>query len=197
MEDDGAGEYFAVHVDKVIPPAVPSLDDIRQPLTQFWMTQEMVRRLNAKADELAGKIRKGETFEAAAAEVQAQVGHGVAVTRVAMMQNKAVGPELGAKLFAAKAGQIVTGQTSQIPVMVARIDSVAPPSPDEAARMVVAQRDRGTMAMFNDFGDAARDAAKALVKPTYDLDRARSAIGVSADELPKVSHSGAAPAKAP
>jgi peptidyl-prolyl cis-trans isomerase D len=197
LEDDGAGEYFAVHVDKIIPPAVPPLDDIRQPLTNYWMSMEMVKRLNAKADELSGKIRKGETLEAAAAEVGAQVGHAVAVTRVAMMQNKSLGQELGAKLFMAKAGDIVTGQTSQIPVMVARIDSINPANTDEAARMVVAQRNRGSMQMFNDLGQLARNTAKAVIKPTYDLDRARTAMGVSPDDLPKLVTSGAKPAIAP
>jgi peptidyl-prolyl cis-trans isomerase D len=196
LQDDGAGEYFAVHVDKVIPPALPALSEIREPLTRAWMQIEMVRRLNAKADELAGKIRKGESLEAAAAEVAAKIGHG-AETRVSMMQNRSLGQELAAKLFTAKAGEIVTGQTSQIPVMVARIDQVKPADPAEAGRMVVAQRNRATMQMFNDLGVLARNTAKAVVKPTYDLDRARSAMGVSPDDLPKTAAaSGAQPARA-
>jgi hypothetical protein len=143
-------------------------------------------------------MRKGESLEAAAAEARAQVGHGVAVTRLAMQQNKSLGPELAGKLFEAKARDIVTGQTSQLPVMVARIDSINPANPKEAARMIVAQRNRGTMLMFNNIGTLARNAAKAAVKPTYDLDRARSAIGVSPDDLPKTAAaSGAKPARAP
>lgn len=198
MTDDGEGEYFAVHVDKVIPPALPSLDEIRAPLTQYWRTQDEMTRLNAKAEELAGKIRKGESLEAAAAEVHAQVGHAVGVTRVAMAQNRSLSPDLMEKLFSAKAGDIFTGQTAQIPVMVARLDTVRPPAPQDAARMVVAQRDRATAQMFGDFGDAVTAAAKTAVKPTYDLDRARTAIGVSPDDLPKTAAaSGAKPARAP
>ncbi|MDR3512141.1 MAG: SurA N-terminal domain-containing protein [Caulobacteraceae bacterium] len=197
MMDDGAGEYFAVHVDKVIAPAVPALDEIRKPLTQYWMSQEMIRRLNARAGELAAKIRKGETLEAAAAEVHAQVGHAVGVTRVSMQQNHSLGQALAEQLFTAKAGDIITGQTAQIPVMVARLDSVSPPAPAEAARMVVAQRDRATSQMFADLGEAVTAAAKTAVKPTSDLNRARTAMGVSPDDLPKAAASGAKPARAP
>jgi len=199
MEDDGAGEYFAVHVDKVLPPAVPALAEIREPLARYWMTQEMVRRLNARADELSAKMRKGESLEAAAAEVHAQVGHAVGITRVAMQQNQSVGQELALKLFTGKAGDIVTGQTTRIPVMVARIDSVNPAPVDQAARMIVAQRDKASAQMFNDVGQLARLSARAQINPTYDLDRARSAIGVSPDEVPKgaATAGGAKPAVAP
>jgi peptidyl-prolyl cis-trans isomerase D len=197
MTDDGTGEYFAVRVDKIIAPAVPALDEIRQPLTRYWMTQEMVRRLNARAQELAAKIRKGESLEAAAAEVHATVGHAVGITRLGMQQNRSLGPELAEALFAAKAGDIITGQTAQIPVMVARIDSIRPPPPGDAARIVVAQRARATEQMFGDLADAISRAAKSAVKPTYDLDRAHTAMGISPDELPKTAASGAKPARAP
>jgi peptidyl-prolyl cis-trans isomerase D len=195
MEDDGKGEYFAVHVDKVMPPSLPALDDVRAPLTRYWMGQEMLHRELAKADELTAKIRKGETLEAAAAEVNAQITHAVGVTRAALAQSKSVSDELAGKIFAAKAGDILTGQTAQIPVMLARLDSIAPVAPLDGARLVVAQRERGTMQMFQDMGEALRAAAKASVKPTADLDKARLAIGVSPDDLPKAAASGAKPAK--
>lgn len=199
MTDDGPGEYFAVRVDKVIAPAVPSLDEIRQPLTQYWMSQEMVRRLNARAAELIDKMHKGESLEAAAAEVHATVGHAVGLTRMGMQQNQSLSQDLEAKLFSAKAGDIVTGQTARIPVMVARIDSIRPPAPLDAAHMVVAERAQATEQMFGDFADAISRAAKAAVKPTYDIDRARLAMGLSPDDLPKTATaaSGAKPARAP
>jgi peptidyl-prolyl cis-trans isomerase D len=197
MDDDGAGEYFAVHVDKVLPPALPSIDDVREPLTRYWLTQEMLTRLHAKADELVAKMKKGESLEAAAAELHAQVAHAVGVTRAALQQSRSLSSELASKLFTAKAGELITGQTAQIPVMVGRVDSIAPVSPQDGAQFVVAQRDRGTMTMFQDFGEAMRSAAKSAVKPTSDLDKARLAMGVSPDDLPKTlkAASGGKPAK--
>lgn len=199
ITDDGSGEYFAVRVDKVIPPALPSVDEIRQPLTQFWMQQEVVRRLNARGAELVAKMKKGETLEAAAAEVHATVSHAVGLTRVGMQQNQSLSQELVAKLFSAKAGDIFTGQTARIPVMVARLDAITPAAPQEAARLVADQRAQATEQMFGDFADAISRAAKTEVKPTYDLDRARLAMGVSPEDLPKTAtaSSGAKPTSAP
>jgi peptidyl-prolyl cis-trans isomerase D len=196
VEQDGAGEYFAVHVDKVVAPAVPTLDEIKAPLTRYWMTQQMVVRLNARADELAGKVRKGETLDAAAAEAGSHVGHAVAVTRASMRQNRTVGEELAGKLFAARAGDIITGQTAQIPVMVGRIDAIQPPPPEAAATPVVAQRAQGSGQLFSDLGQLVRIAATRAVKPTYDLDRVRSAIGASAEDAAKAPAAGGQPARA-
>jgi peptidyl-prolyl cis-trans isomerase D len=198
LDSEAAGEYFAVRVDKVIPAAPPTVDAVRQALTQRWMIQQMVARLNAKATELSDKIKKGESFEAAAAEVHAPVSHVPSVNRMTLMQNQQWGQELAAKLFAAKAGDIVIGQTSQIPVMVARVDAITPVTAADAAKIVQTQRTRASMQTFNDFGEMARDAARAAIKPVTDIDRARTAIGASSDDAPKTAAaSGAKPAAAP
>lgn len=191
--DDGAGEYFAVRVDQVVPPALPALNDIRQPLTREWMVEEVVRRINAEADALVAKIKKGETLEAAAAEAHSQVGHAQSVTRIQMMQNRVLGQELAAKLFAAKAGDVIDGQTAQIPVMVARIDAVNTANVAQAAQIVVASRNRESVQLFNDIGAGAKEAAVTQIKPDASLDRARQALGVSPDQIPK-SGSSSAPA---
>jgi peptidyl-prolyl cis-trans isomerase D len=193
LDTEAAGEYFAVHVDKIVPAAAPTIEQLRQPLTQYWMRDEMLRRLNAKADELSGKIKKGESFEAAAAEVHAQIAHVPTVSRMALMQNQQWGQMLAAKIFAAKAGETVTGQTSQLPVMVARVDAVTPVAPDQAARIVLAQRARASEQVFNDLAQLAGGAATAQIKPVTDIDRARSAIGASSDDAPKAA-SGTKPA---
>jgi peptidyl-prolyl cis-trans isomerase D len=199
MDDEGAGEYYAVHVDKIMPPAPPALSDTRDQLARQWMIQEMLKRLQAKADELVAKIKKGESFEAAAAELHAPVSHAVGVTRAALEQSRSLSGELAAKLFSAKAGDLITGQTSQIPIMIGRVDAIAPATPQDAAHFIVAERDRGTMTMFQDLGADLRAAAKAAVKPTSDLEKARLAMGVSPDDMPQPSSpkSGAKPDKPP
>jgi peptidyl-prolyl cis-trans isomerase D len=193
--DDGAGGYFAVRAEKVIPSGPWAIADIRAPLVQQWMSDKMVEALNAKATALAAKIRKGESLEAAAAEVNAQVGHIVDVTRRAAVQSTdQIGQELASKWFAAKAGDIITGQTARIPVMVARIDAVGAADPKAGAQMALGQRSRASLQTLNAMVDMTMAAAKAQIKPTYDLDRVRSALGVSPDEAPKPGSS--APAKA-
>ena len=190
MEEDGKGEYFALRVDKITPPAVPSLAEIKVPLTQFVMAQEMRKRLQAKADELAQDIRKGQTVEAAAASIHAAVSHAPNVTRQMMQQDRTLSGELKGKLFSAKQGDVVTGPTAQISVWVVRIDTQSAAPPQIAARFTVAQNNPLSMQTFQDLGELARTAARDAVKPTTDLARARQALGLSPDNLPK----GALPA---
>jgi len=196
-EDDGNGEYFSMRVDKVTPPALPALADVKGQLIQDYMVQEMLKRLHAKADELTAAIKKGETMDAAAASVKAQVGHAVDITRQGMAQNRALGGELLQKIFEAKQGEVFNGQTSQVQVMVAHVDTVAPAAPGVAASMVLGQRTQLSEQLFQDMGDLARTAAKERIKPTFDINLARQAISVSPDQLSSSPPAGTKKAPAP
>ena len=182
-EDDGNGEYFSMRVDTITPPALPALADVKGQLIQAYMVQEMLKRLHAKADELTAAIRKGESMDAAAASVKAPIGRAVDITRQGMAQNRALGGELLQKIFEAKQGEVFNGLTSLVLVMVAHVDSVAPAAPGVAAAMVAGQRTQLSEQLFQDMGDLARQAAKARIKPTYDINLARSALGVTPDQL--------------
>ena len=187
MEDEGQGEYFAVRVDKIAPPALPTLAEIKEPLIRYFKAKALSQAVQAKAETLVQAIHKGQTLEAAAASVGATVGHAPNVTRAAMAQNRSLSPELGGKLFNAKQGEVVTGPTSQIAVMVARIDSITPAPVDNAAREMVAQNRQFSGQMFQDLGEMARIAARESIKPTVDPVRARTALGVSPEEAAKAA----------
>ena len=84
MEDEGNGEYYAVRVDKITPPATPGLDPkIREPLTKYFMRQgDGPGGSQAKAEALARRrSRRARRLEAAAAEAGAKLGHAPNVTR--------------------------------------------------------------------------------------------------------------------
>ena len=196
VEDEGGGEYFEVRVDKIAPPSLPNLADVRGQLSQDYIIQEVLKRLQAKADQLTAAIKKGESLDAAAASAKAQVGHAVDITRQGMAQNRALGGELLQKIFDAKQGEVFNGQTASVAIMVAHVDSVTPAAPGVAASVVLGQRTQLTEQLFQDMGDLAREAAKKRIKPTYDQALARQAIGVSDDQLPK-SGAPAHGAKAP
>jgi peptidyl-prolyl cis-trans isomerase D len=187
MEDDGKGEYFAVRVDKITPPATPTLAEIRDPLTKYFQAKAMNQAMQAKADELVQAIKKGQSLDAAAASVGSPVGHAPNVTRAAMTQNRSIGPELGGKLLTAKAGDVVDGQTAQGAVMVARIDAVGAAPVADAAKAVVAQNRGFSAQLLQDLGGLASTAARAAVKPTIDAARARTALGLSAEDAAKAS----------
>jgi peptidyl-prolyl cis-trans isomerase D len=197
MEDEGQGEYFAVRVDKITPPALPTLAEIKEPLTRYFVAKAMGEEMQAKADALVLAIKKGQTLEAAAASIGAPVGHAPNVSRAAMSQNRSLSPELSSKLFTAKAGDVVDGPTAQGPVMVARIDSAQPAPVGDAAKAVVAQNRQFSSQMFQDLGEMARIAAREAVKPTLDPTRARTALGVSAEDAAKAAGGPAGGGRAP
>lgn len=197
MEEEAQGEYFAVRVDKITPPALPTLAEIKEPLTRYFAARAMSQAMQAKADALVQAIQKGQSLDAAAASIGAQVGHAPNVTRAAMTQNRSLSPELASKLFNAKVGESVAGPTAQGAFMVARIDSVQPAPVADAARAVVAQARQFSGQLFQDMGEMARIAARDNVKPTLDPARARTALGVSPDDAAKAAGGPAGGGKAP
>jgi peptidyl-prolyl cis-trans isomerase D len=196
-EDDGQGEYFALRVDKVIAPGMPALADIRVPLTRDYMIHEVLQGLQAKADALAARIKKGETVASVAASLHLPVGSATGVDRAKVEQYRALGEALLGQIFAAKPGDVIDGQTAQGSIMVAHVDSVTPAAPGIAASALAEQGPRLSQQLFQGLNQAERDWARRKVKPTYDIKLAREAIGVSDADLPASSASSQAPGKAP
>ncbi len=194
MEDEGNGEYFALRVEKISPPTLRTLAEIRPQLTQYYMQQAMAKALADKADQVVQAIQKGETFEAAAAAANVKAGVLNGVTRAALQQGKQIGPEMIEKLFSAKQGQVFDGQIGQVQVMVARIDASQPAAGVDVARATAGQGPAIAKQIFQDMGDATRAVALSTIKPQGDLAAARQALGLSPSDLPK---SGAPPRRGP
>jgi peptidyl-prolyl cis-trans isomerase D len=178
-KDDGQGEYFAVRVEKVIPPGVPPLAEIRDKLVQAYVVQTVISKMQAQADSLSARIKKGESFDAVAASANLQVGHANGVNQQAAPQYRALGEALVGQLLQAKQGDVITGQTAAGAIMVARIDSVTPVPPAAAASAMLNYGPRLSQQLAQDMGQAERDWAKKKIKPTFDIKQARQAIGVT------------------
>ena len=69
--DAGQGQYFVLRLDDIQPAALPTLAEIREPLAQHGSLRENARRLTAKAEELAARVRGGEDIAAVAASAGA------------------------------------------------------------------------------------------------------------------------------
>lgn len=185
--DLGEGEYAAVRVDKVQPSALASLDEVRTAATQRYVLQDMAKRVQAKADELAARVRKGEDPAKVAASVGAKA-ETVADGR-RDLAGQAFSQDLIGKVFGAKPGEVVVGEGQRLDFVVAKVNQVKTDPLPQLAQLVEQQRDNFRGAVFNDVGFAARNAARAEVKPQVDYNRARTAIGLEAQS--------AAPASAP
>jgi peptidyl-prolyl cis-trans isomerase D len=178
VEDAGNGEYFAVRVEKIIPPAMPPLDEIRPVLARAWTQRELVKAMQAKADGIAALVKKGETLEAAAAAAGSTVTHVPGIDRRSAQQNAALSQDMLAKLFTARPGDVFTAQNSHFGLVVGKLDAVHTGDATTLARAAEQIRPQMTAGFYRELGESAHIFARQKVKVTIDANRAREAIGL-------------------
>lgn len=190
--DAGQGQYFAVRLDDIRPAALPTLAEVREPLAQQWVLRENAKRLAAKAEELAGRVRGGEDIAAVAASAGATL-----VTREGVQRNQQTVADLGQGtlqgLFGQARSQVFSQPNSNTSFVVGRVDQIRAPSAALAATLAEQARPRITQDMFEGLVQTAVNAGAAKVKAKNDPARALEAIGVTAAANP-AGAAGAAPA---
>jgi len=178
VENLAEGEYFAVRVDEVLPSTLATLDEVRGPAAQMFVFEELRTRMQTRADELAARIREGESVEQVARTI------GAAVTHVPDLQRDPSGQQITAatvvEIFSATPGETIVTPDEQAGIVVARIDGVVNGDPAELARNVQAQRMALRSNLFGDIGFAIRNAARDAIQPRVDYARARTALGLEA-----------------
>jgi peptidyl-prolyl cis-trans isomerase D len=181
-QDADKGEYFAVHVDQVIAPSMPSLDEpgIRQLMTQAYMQQAIVGALQKKGADAQAALKKGQSFEAVAATYGAKVAHQVGLQRANAQQYQAAfGQDFLAATFGEKTGQLfVVGSDPLKGMVVGRLDAVRPADPKQVAQVLELVRQRGSQAYLEGLQEATRQAAVRMINPRSNLALARNAMGV-------------------
>jgi peptidyl-prolyl cis-trans isomerase D len=181
--DLGSGDFVAARLDKIIPPAAPTLDEIRPQLTQFLMRQDLDTRLMAKAQGLADQIKKGQSLDAVGTGAGATVGNGVDIQRSSAGQSFT--PQLMAEVFNAKVGEVVVGPDIHPgQVIVAKVAAIIPAAGPAAAQAAANQRLTLPRGLLQDIGAETRAGAKALIKPKVDYARAKAAVGGDAGAAP-------------
>lgn len=179
IEDEGNGESFAVRVERIIPKALPPLTEVKPKLMQVWMARETAKRLQVKADELSARLKKGESLEAVAASVGAQVSHAAGLDRQNAAQNKDLSREALGKAFEARQGEIFTAENAKaFGLVVAKVEAIHAPNPAAVARIAEDSRPQMTMAIFREIGNDARKSARATIKPKIYPNVARAALGL-------------------
>jgi peptidyl-prolyl cis-trans isomerase D len=178
IEDAGNGEYFAVRVDKVIPAAMPALAEVRGPLADAWKKRELVNRMQARADELAARVRKGESLQAVAQSAGVTVSPLTGIDKQNARQNPLLSQDMLGKIFTAKPGEVFTAQFSRFAMVVGKLDAVHAGDPAVLARTAEQIRPQMSQAFYREIGEAAEMAARQKVKLTIDENKAREAIGL-------------------
>jgi peptidyl-prolyl cis-trans isomerase D len=192
IEDAGPGEYFALHVDRVVPPALPALDQHRAELTLAYMRQRFLEALKARADALMAMMRKGGTIEQAAAQVGGHVTRQVGMQRIQVQQYKDLGRDFLQGIFEAAPGDVFAAPAPS-GVFVAKLDAVRPGDVTAMARVVQAIDGRVSQDYLRDLVDAAKAASEQKVRVSVNLHMARQALGIDPALLAKL---GAKPAGA-
>lgn len=191
--DAGQGQYFAVRLEDITPAALPTLAEVREPLAQQWVLRENAKRLAAKAEELAGRVRGGEDIGAVAASAGATL-----ITREGVQRSQETVNELGQGalqgLFGQARGQVFSQPNSNNAFVVGRVDQIRAPSAAIAAPLAEQARPRVTQDMFDGLIQTAFNAAAVKVKARNDPARALEAIGVEAAANPAGAPAPAAPA---
>jgi peptidyl-prolyl cis-trans isomerase D len=194
VEDAGGGEYFAVRVEKVIPPAMPALAEVRPQLVRVWTMRELAKTMQARADAFAARLRKGESLEAVAASAGSSVTRVSDLSRQTAGQNKVLSQDMLAKTFTSKTGEVFTAQNSHFGFVVGKLEAIHAGEGPTLARMTEDMRQQMSAALFRELGETARNAGRQKVKVTVDLNRARTAIGL--DPIDPKAAAGAKPEKA-
>ena len=191
--DAGQGQYFVLRLDDVRPAAVPALSEVREPLAQRWVQRENARRLSAKAEELAGRVRSGQDIAAVAASAGATL-----TNRSGLQQNPQTQTEIGEGvlqgLFGQRKGQVFAGAASETTFVVGRVDNIRPATPVLAAPVAEQVRARMAQDFANAAVEASFDAAALRVKAKNDPALALEALGVTA---PAAGSAPTAPTQTP
>jgi peptidyl-prolyl cis-trans isomerase D len=186
----GDGAYFAVRVERIVPAHVPPLAEIRPMVTQVWMQREIVKALEAKAEAISARLRKGESFEAVAASSGLSISRLPGVTRQTANAHQDLGREVMGRTFASKAGEVWTARAPN-GIVVGRVENVRTDSGPTAARLAEENRGALAQAVFREMAESAQLYARTKLKAKVDPARARSAVGFE----PVVEKKGAAEKK--
>lgn len=141
VTDTKDGSIFAVTVDKIMAPAVRPLAQVKEAVAADWQAAQQQAGAANEAKALAAQVGPGTPLAKAAAAKGLNLIDAGPLTRTPL-PGEAVPPELVAKLFAAKPGQVVT-VSDQAGAYVAQLKAVQVPGtvPDGAAASIGQQLD--------------------------------------------------------
>jgi len=176
--DAGEGESFAVRVDRVVPPAMPPLADIRADLERVWVGRERVRRMEARANELAERVRKGEALQTVAASAGLRLGRITDLNRQGASQRQDLSPQIIGGAFNAKSGEVFVAPGREFAFLVGRVDAIRTQPGPVAAMLAEQARPQVTQALFREIAESAQRAAREKLKVRMDVNRARAAVGM-------------------
>jgi len=106
------GAYAVAQVTGVTPPELKPLAEVKDQVTKDWIADQQMQAAVKQAAQITDKLRNGGTLADQAKALKLEVKHSAAIARTIGDQDNGVAPDLAQKLFAAKVGDYVDGQTA-------------------------------------------------------------------------------------
>ena len=144
------GSYFALTVDRIEPPALQPLAQVRSKVLAAWTRAAMTREAEVKAADLFHDVQQGQSLAAAAAAAGLQVSTTPALTRAPA---PGTDPQMAAVLFSLKRGQASMLQTAG-GFTVAVLTQIIDPDPAQDPIDEQQVRQETTRALQNDVGQS-------------------------------------------
>jgi peptidyl-prolyl cis-trans isomerase D len=119
------GAIFMVRVSKVTPPTIKPLAEVKEQAVRAWQAEKRRETVSKTAEQLAAAVKPDTRLAAVASEKGLKVSTSPPLSRQPG-RGDTTSPALVAKLFAAKAGEVVTA-TDTDGSYVAQLDEVQPP----------------------------------------------------------------------
>jgi len=190
-EAPNSGDYFVVRVDRIIPPFLPALADIKGELTRAWTNRQQVDRMQGKANEIIAKARSGTSLDDLAKQYGGSVSR---ITGLNRAEGQTLVPKYGQKLVAgavaAKKGEVFTGDvppaagsTGPGTFFVARLDDIHQADPAASAPDGQRLLPQIEQALGDEMEQQLVRSVGQLVTVKSYPDRARNALGLA--PLPK------------
>jgi len=177
LQDAGPGEYFALHVDRVIPPALPPLAEKRAELAKAYLQQAQMQALKARADTLMAQVRGGAPIDQVATQAGGHLVRQSGMQRLQAEQYKALGRDFLVAIFTAKPGDVFAAAAPS-GVFIGKLDAVRPGDVTTMAHAVDTIEGRVSQAYLKDLLNSVKTAARQDTKVTINLALARRTLGV-------------------
>lgn len=125
------GGFVVVRLDEIVPPRIPSLDEVRELAIRAWKADRVSTLAEETAQKIADRARGGENLETLAGEFNAQFERTPAFDRTG--DGSTISTELIASVFEANRGDIVEQPLSS-GAAVAKLIDIEPAAMSDPAR---------------------------------------------------------------
>lgn len=173
------GVYFAVRVEKVAPPALIPLAEVREKIATKIQEDAVYKAMVEKAKALQARLNKGESIDEVAKSAGASVIRISGATRQEQDKyTKDLGRAFAGQLFSAKTGANFLALTPKNVIAVAKVDSIKTGDPKQMAMFTATQRAQFGRQLIGDISPQLAEYAKAKIKPKTHRDIALRALGL-------------------